>query len=215
MSIVLASATRRFLSASVFLAAAGLSAGACGGQAVEDAASSAGGGPAGGAPMDGMGGAISGGAPNTSGSGGGTSAGGVPGAGGASGAGNGCDLETVECPEGSAGCACPGVFDGCPFANIECTADAQGEPVNCTCGEASPFPDDCEYFLQYRCGPPEGLHSWLTTCVCDPVLPTDEEPCRYYQQMYDEAGFERTCTMKVTDIEPDEKHRYYCVCARG
>jgi hypothetical protein len=196
MSTVLAFATRRVVLLGTVLWSSSLTTTACGGRAIEDENGT-------GAAFS-TGGSVGGGHAET---------GGVPGAGGAGGLDNGCNLETVECPEGNPNCECPGVFDDCPFGSVHCDADAEGQPRNCTCGEPALTVMDCDYYLQYRCNTPKpGGHVWTSTCTCDPVLPTDDEPCRYYQQMTDDAGLGLTCTMVIFDTEPEEKYKYYCSC---
>lgn len=209
MSTALAFATRRVVLIGTVLVASALATGACGGQAVEDE-SGTGGALGSGGSIDGAGGGHeeTGGVPES----GGAAGSGGSGAGGMGGLDNGCNLETVECPDGSSTCECPGVFDECPFGSVHCDADANGQPRNCTCGEPSPVVEDCDYSLQYRCGSPEDVHIWTAICTCDPVFPTDEEPCRYFQNMYDAAGLNRVCTMAVADIEPEEKYKYHCSC---
>lgn len=175
---------------------------ACGGQAVvEDDGGTGGDASTGGAgPTGGSGGeSATGGGPLASG--------GVAGTGGVGD--NGCSRDTIECLTGY--CTCEGVFEDCSSIAVHCDADADGEPYNCVCGAPLVGVSDCEYGLQYRCEPP-GAIAWLSTCTCDPVLPTDAEPCRYYQAMYDALGEDRTCIMAVTDIEPMEKSKYQCSC---
>lgn len=138
--------------------------------------------------------------------------GGAPATGGAGGLDNGCDLQTVTCPDDAPGCTCPGVFEECPFGSVHCDADADGNARNCVCGEPEVTPQDCDYALQYRCGPPGGVHSWVAECSCDAVLPTDDEPCRYHQQMYDAAGYSYVCSMSTFEQEPGEWGKYSCNC---
>lgn len=215
MSTALVSATRRILPLGVLLVSWTVTA-ACGGQSVQDEGTS-GGASSGGAPTDGVGGSPSsggdaqtGGAP--AGSGGEPETGGASATGGQAGADNGCNTDTIECPDGQPGCSCTGVFEDCPWNNIRCEADEERQPRNCTCGEPDVLPDDCDYRIQFRCEPYGDPTVLTDACSCDPVLPTDEEPCRYFQEMYDEADLDRTCTMLTNSIEPEEKYKYSCEC---
>jgi hypothetical protein len=214
MSTELASATSRAqVGRGLLLVAAGLLAIACGGEATNSRGNTHDGGSGGESPVPGDGGApSSGGAPSTGGE---TGSGGEQIGGGGGLIDNGCNLDTIECVAATAqvhgGCSCEGVFDSCPTNQVYCEANAEGEAYNCVCGPAPVLVTDCEYSLQYRCEP-LAIPDWVRTCTCDPVYPTDEEPCRYYQAMYDEAGENRICTMSVADIEPTEEWKYYCSC---
>jgi hypothetical protein len=115
--------------------------------------------------------------------------------------------KTVEC-EGS-DCSCEGAFDDCGFNSVRCEADANGDPANCICGVPEIANGACDYLFQHRCEPPDA-HLWVRECTCDPALPTDEEPCRYFQEMYDDLGEERSCFLAIADVEPLEKYKYTC-----
>lgn len=200
--------------AGLLMLAAGLWAPACGGEATSDNGNRRDGGSGGESPAPGDGGASSsGGAPATGGEtgSGGNQIGGVGGI-----LDNGCNLDTIECfpstEQVRGGCNCEGVFGDCPTNQVRCEANAEGEAYNCVCGAPPVGVHDCEYSLQYRCEPLL-IPDWVRTCVCDPVYPTDDEPCRYYQAMYDEAGEDVVCAMVVADIEPTENWKYSCICS--
>lgn len=204
MSTVLASATKQLQWVAAFVLPVSCLAGGCGGKAVEDEGSTGAAHGSGGVSMAG------GGAGGSPAAGGNPSGGGGATTGGFGGGDQDCNLTTIECTSGFS-CACAGVFEDCGHNSIHCEPDADGEPTNCVCGDPTIGVDECEYDLQYRCDPPEVM-GWLKTCTCDPVLPTDEEPCRYHQEMYDRLGEDRTCSMAVADVEPNEKHKYSCHC---
>jgi|GEM_PF-6972482 len=202
MSTVWASATSTGIGPRALFLLAALGA-ACGGRAIEDEGSGGSAPGLGGMGTDGTGSL-------SSATGGSLSTGGTGATGGLGGEDADCNLTTIECTSGFS-CACPGVFEGCSHTSIHCERDANGDPTNCVCGEPEIGVDECDYAIQYRCDPPEAI-GWLKTCTCDPALPTDEEPCRYHQQMYDSLGEDRTCSMVIADTEPSEKYKYYCSC---
>lgn len=204
MSTVLASATKRLQWAAAFLFAVSSLASGCGGKAIEDEGGTGAAQGSGGVSMAG------GGAGSSPAAGGSSSGGGGVATGGFGGGEQDCNLTTIECTSGSS-CACAGVFEDCGYSSIHCEPDAEGQPTGCVCGDPTIGVDECEYDIQYRCDPPEVM-AWLKTCACDPVTPTDEEPCRYHQEMYDRLGEDRTCSMAVADVEPNEKHKYSCHC---